>query len=126
DEFIAHIKSKYVDGSLREQPSYRNLMVELIEPEVVMRCVIETLGIEREDLQRRYINSDLRGIVCDLLHKYSGLTQLEIGKLLGGIDYTGVSKLRVRLRRRMLRDKQVSASYEKAKARLRELSSFEI
>lgn len=126
DEFIARIKSEYTDGSLREQPSYRNLMVELIEPEVVIDCVAETLGIEREDLQRRYVNSDVRGIVCDLLHKYSGLTQLEIGKLLGGIDYTGVSKLRVRLRRRMLSDKQVSASYEKTEAKLRELSSFEI
>jgi len=126
DEFIAQIKGKCVDGSLREQPSYRNLAVERIKPEAVIDCVTETLGIAREDLQKRYSNSDLRGIVCDLLYKYSGLTQLEIGRLLGGIDYTGVSKLRGRLRQKMLRDKEVRARYERAEAGLRDLSSFEI
>ncbi|MCK4330105.1 transposase [candidate division WOR-3 bacterium] len=126
DEFIARIKSEYTDGSLREQPSYRDLMVEIVEPELVMKCATETLGIERGDLQKRYVNSDARGIVSDLLYRYSALTQVEIGKLLGGIDYTGVSKLRVRLRRRMSYDKRVSASYEKTEAKLKELSSFEI
>ncbi|OYD16518.1 hypothetical protein CH333_03185 [candidate division WOR-3 bacterium JGI_Cruoil_03_44_89] len=126
DEFIARIKSEYTDGSLREQPSYRDLMAEIVEPEVVMKCVADTLGVEQGDLKKRYVHSDARGIVSDLLYRYSGLTQVEIGKLLGSIDYTAVSKLRVRLRRRMSRDKRVSASYEKTEAKLKELSSFEI
>ncbi|MGB3342046.1 MAG: transposase [bacterium] len=126
DDFVAKVKSKYATGSLREQPSYRNLMIELIDPGVVINCVSKILGVEIEDLQKRYFNSDTRGIVSDLLHKYSDLNQVEIGKLLGGIDYTAVSKLRVRLRQRMLRDKRVRASYQRAETRLRELSSFEI
>lgn len=64
--------------------------------------------------------------MCDLLHKYSGLTQIEIGKSVGDIDYTDVNKLRVRLRDKMLIDRQVSASYKKVDAKLKELSSLKI
>jgi putative transposase len=126
DDFVTRIKSKYAAGSLREQPSYRNLVIELIEPGILIDCVCEILGIGMQDLQKRYSNSDARGILSELLHRYSGLNQAEIGELLGGIDYTAVSKLRVRLRWRMLQDKQVRKSYQRAETRLREFSSFEI
>lgn len=65
--------------------------------------------------------------MSELLYRYSGLTQPEIGKLLGGIDYSMVSKLRYRLKRKIEHDKQVKKQFTKAEGKVREaLSSVEI
>lgn len=60
-----------------------------------------------------------RGIAAELLYRYSGITQREIGELLGRIDYTGVSMLRYRLKERMADDGAVRAKYAKAERCLR-------
>jgi chromosomal replication initiation ATPase DnaA len=40
-------------------------------------------------------------MVMEMLHRYSGLRQEEIGSYLGGIDYTSVSHERSRIRDRL-------------------------
>lgn len=118
------VKEKYVvSGSAREQPSYRGLMTNVLEPEVVVDCVADTLGSDREKLLLRLGDGLARGIVSELLYRYSGLTQAEIGKLLGGIDHSAVSQLRRRLRKRMVNDRLVADRYAKIEKKVRKLLS---
>ncbi|GAI13860.1 unnamed protein product, partial [marine sediment metagenome] len=120
DSFVALVKSKYIEeGSLREQPVYRNMIVDIIEPAVVMEYVAGVLAIEMQSLKVRSGNGVARGIAAELLYRYSGITQREIGELLGRIDYTGVSMLRCRLKERMADDGAVRAKYAKAERCLR-------
>ncbi len=124
DDFVDEVKEEYVvDGSLRDQPSYRGLTMDVLEPEVVMSCVADALGADKHIFSFRFGNGVERGIVSELLYRYSGLTQVEIGKLLGGIDYSAVSKLRCRLKRKMEHDEQVKEQYTKAEDKVRELLS---
>jgi hypothetical protein len=121
-DFVALVKSKYVEkGSLREQPMYRGMVSEVIEPEVVISCVATILGIGMESIMVRSGNGLVRGIVAEMLHRYSALTQREIGGFLGGIDYTAVSMLRRRLKERIENDRAVSDRYIQVEHRLRSI-----
>jgi REP element-mobilizing transposase RayT len=128
DNFVARVKSEYVEtGSLRDQPSYRGLMAKVIEPDFVIGCVANALGINKERLLVRFGNGIARGIVSELLYRYSSLTQREIGRLLGGIDYSAVNKLRFRLYKKMAHDKKIAGHYAKAENKIQKpLSNVEI
>ncbi len=55
-------------------------------------------------MKQRQAQGVMCGMAAELLHKYSELSQRQIGVLLGGIDYGAVYLLRCRLPERMLRD----------------------
>jgi REP element-mobilizing transposase RayT len=113
--FVNRIKSKYIEkGSAREQPMYRIIKAIHVEPPKLLTCVAETLDIEVEALKVRFKNVVERAIVAELLYRYTNATQTEIGKLLGGIDYTAVSRLRSRLRAWMENDSVVKRKYLEA------------
>jgi putative transposase len=120
DDFVVRVKDEYIGGgSMREQLSYRRLVCDVIEPEVLLRCVADVLGIDRVLLTQRNIGGVIRGIAADLLYKYSDLTQVQIGRLLGNIDYGAVYQLRRRLKERIKRDMQVQRIYLKIEQKLK-------
>jgi hypothetical protein len=58
-------------------------------------------------------------MVAELLYRYSEITQAQIGRLLGGIDYISVHMLRKRLRARLKIDKKLSAQFQELEAKIR-------
>ncbi len=112
DDFVASVKNKYLAvGSLREQPAYRAIKHEIIEPATVTDCVARSLGIDIKELSARSDNCVERGIAAELLYRYSNISQKQIGRILGGIDYTGVSMLRSRLKTKMASDHSIQRRY---------------
>ena len=61
----------------------------------------------------------LRRIVAELLYKYCEITQVQIGSLLGGIDYVSMHQLRRRLKKKMAENMAVKERYEEAEARIK-------
>jgi len=124
DDFVERVKVDYLKaGSFRDQPSYRDLKENWIKPEVVIDRVMNVLGINHGLLSKRYDAGLERGVLSELLYRYSGLGQKEIGVLLGGIDYSAVSKLRCRLYKKMMHNKHIAAQYSKAERQLKKLMS---
>lgn len=128
DDFVDRVKAEHiVDGSLRDQPSYRDFTTDVLKPEVLMSRVGEALGIDQRVFTIRGGSGVERGVVSELLYRYCGLTQVQVGQLLGGIDYSAVSKLRCRLKKAMEHDKRVREQYARAEAEVKEaLSNVEI
>jgi hypothetical protein len=128
EDFVARLKSEYAKGgSLRDQPSYRSLSMNVVEPEVVIDCVVKVLGINKQRLFVRFGAGVERGIVSELLYRYSGITQKRIGKLLGDIDYSAVNKLRRRVQKKMTHDKKIEAQYMETERKIEEsMSNVEI
>lgn len=121
NDFVALVKGEYLEkGSLREQPTYRGMVAKVIEPETVIACCAEVLGIEVDQLKARSGDGVIRGIVADMLYQYSGITQRAIGELLGGIEYTAVNMLRCRLQKK-ISDPEVNARYVFVERRLQQL-----
>ena len=121
DEFVAKAKGYLGRGSVREQPAYRDLVVRTLEPAVVVRTLTKVLSISEELLKRRGSKGMMRGMVAELLHKYSDITQAQIGRLLGEIDYMTVYQLRKRFKEKRLKHAGVRKQYAKAEVELKKL-----
>jgi REP element-mobilizing transposase RayT len=120
EDFVAEVKRHLKKGSLRDQPAYRDLVISVLEPEVLLKILSRECGISKKSLQRRKTNGVLRGIVAELLYKYCEITQSQIGQLLGNIDYGAVYLLRHRLREKMKRDVTVTRRYHELEAKVKE------
>ena len=110
DEFVAQLgKEVGQNASRREQPSVKAF--QTVTPEQVLSIVSRHFKVKREELaQRRTAFRDQRAVAIDLLYRYSGLNQREIGQRLGQIDYSAVSRERTRLRERLKVDHRLEKS----------------
>jgi len=103
--------------SRREQPSVGAL--QSVDPEEVLKAVGRYFQLKAEELSRkRTIYRDQRAIGMELMYRHSGVNQVEIGRRVGGVDYTAVSRERKRLRERMAEDHRLKRSVEDIEARL--------
>jgi len=125
--FVQWIKDKYLDNdsSGREQPALKELR-KVFEPEELIEQFIQITGERREDICRRGKNSTERAMLMELLYRFCRITQPEIGKLMDGIDYSGVSQSRKRLNVRMEHDPKQKDIFGKIIKQLHHLSSLKI
>jgi putative transposase len=118
EEFVADLGKRLTSrASRREQPSVKAF--GRVEPEKVLSLVSRKLKVKREDLVRRrtaYRNEQAMAI--DLLYRYSAIKQREIGKRLGEIDYSAVSRERTRLRERVKLDRRLEKTLREIEATL--------
>ena len=127
ESFVKTIRAECIEeGSRQEQPSYRELVVETLKPEVVLQAVVEFFDIKESNILSYYGDSEVRGMASELLYRYCDVTQSEIGRILGDLSYSGVSKLRFRLKQKMMNDQMVAKKYEKLEAKIRDLSIVKI
>jgi putative transposase len=128
DKFLRKIKKEHLEyGSSREQPIYRELKSGKIEPEDLIEEAAKYFDVKKEEFSIKQGDGIKRGIISELLYKYSGLKQKEIGRILGNIDYSSVSKLRIRLKKNMKENKIIRKDFEELEQKInRQLSNVEI
>ena len=110
--FVERVKGRIKElGSKRERPGVRQLAAK--EPARVLKEVARYFGLaERQLAGKRTGHRDERGVVLELMYRHGQLSQAEIGKLMGGLDYTAVSRERKRLRERMAEDRGLRKAVE--------------
>jgi len=118
-DFIAKIKCFLKRGSMRDQPAYRGLVINTLEPARVLDIFIRRVRVDAEALTQRGDNGVLRGMVADLVHKYCAISQAQIGVMLGGIDDGAVHQLRRRLRERMVKNPAVRKQFAEIEEEVR-------
>ncbi|MCK4622412.1 MAG: transposase [Desulfuromonadales bacterium] len=110
DDFVQRIKSTYLDSkSHREQPALAKVHKYVAE-DVIIDIVCKISGESRDRLLRK--TCPLRQMTMDLLYRLGGLTNPEIGKLLG-LDYSTISQGRKRFRQRIEKDEEMRALHSK-------------
>jgi putative transposase len=99
--FVERVKGRIKkQGSRREQPSIRHL--EARKPATVLKEVARYFGLaEKQLIGKRTGCRDKRAVAMELMYRHGAVSQAEIGKLLGQIDYTSVSRERARLREKI-------------------------
>lgn len=104
EDFVERVKGRIKSqGSKREQPSIREF--EAKPPATVLREVLRYFGLAEKKLSgKRTGYRDERAVAMELMYRYGGVGQAEIGKMLGGLDYTSVSRERKRIRERIEKD----------------------
>jgi putative transposase len=108
ETFIERVKRRITEeGGKREQPSIRELRAA--RPEVVLRAVARQFGVkERQITGRRPAERDARAVAMEMMYRHGAISQAEIGKALGGLDYTTVSLERKRLREKVRKNKALA------------------
>lgn len=117
-EYIEEIKNRFLSGSIpsRELPAVRRILGQ-VEPEKIIRMVCKEMGIRREELTKRGYKSKARGLLTELLYRYGGMNQREIGEIMG-IDYSAVSVGRKRFCALQKEDRGLLKQVEKIKTQL--------
>ena len=126
-DFIQRIKEKFLnnDASKREQPALRELRKEF-KPEKLIDHFTHLIGKDKEDICRRGKKSIERAMLMELLYRFCQITQPEIGRLVGGIDYSAVSQARKRLQIRLERELELKKRFDKLSSQLLQLSRGKI
>ena len=104
--------------SSREMPQARKLL-DRVDPERIIALVAAYAKVSRDALVAPRSRTPARALLMEILYRYTGLNQSEIGRLLG-IDYTGVSVARKRLVQVLEKDKKVKKIMERIRKELSE------
>jgi REP element-mobilizing transposase RayT len=125
--FVGWVKEQFLIEAKpeREQPALRNLAVAF-EPEALLAAFIRLTGMGKDELCRRGKNSIERAMLMEFLHRFCRMSQPEIGRLVGGIDYSAVSQARKRLRERLEMHSALRKKYKMLEAGLLDLSRIKI
>jgi putative transposase len=101
EEFVERIKERIVEqGSKREQPSILELQAK--RPEVVLRRVARYFGLKESEITgKRPEHREQRAVAMEMMYRHALISQAAIGKAMGGLDYTTVSRERKRLREKV-------------------------
>jgi putative transposase len=116
--FIDKLKQRMKPVSSREMPQARKLL-DRVDPERIISLVATHAKVSSDALVTPHARIPARALLMELLYRYAGLNQPEIGRLLG-IDYTGVSVARSRLVRLLEKDKQLKKITERLRKELSE------
>jgi len=124
--FIEQIKQLFEKDrkgkkSRREQPAFRQLE-KTWTPENLIDSYLKLVPKTREELTSKGKQSPDRAILMELLYRFCKITQPEIGKLLGGIDYSAVSQARKRLNIKMENDQGLKKKFSALQSKLRKMS----
>ena len=116
--FVERVKrSIKKPGSRREQPSIREL--EARKPATVLRKVARYFGLtEKQLIGKRTGYRDERAVAMELMYRHGEVSQAEIGKVLGQLDYTSVSRERQRLRERVAEKRGLSKALREIETKL--------
>lgn len=126
-DFVQSIKEKFMSIAVseREQPALRELRV-LLKPDELIDNFVSLIRKNRGDVCQRGKRSLERSMLMELLYRFCRITQPEIGRLLGGIDYSSVSQARKRLHVKMKHDPQLKEKFDKLSNQLILMSRVKI
>jgi len=119
-EFIDKVRRQYTASytESREVPAVKRILAQ-VEPERIIRAVCQTFEVERDELLKKRYRGVARGVLMELLYRYGGMNQREIGELMG-IDYSAVSVMRKRVSVLKEKDRHLSAGIERVKRELQQ------
>jgi hypothetical protein len=117
-EFIERIREQYIESAMetRELPAVKKILVQ-VEPERIIRIVCGGFKVERGEILRKGYRGVGRGVLMEMLYRYGGMNQREIGELMG-VDYSAVSVMRKRVSVLREENRYLSAGIERVKREL--------
>ena len=128
EDFIGEIKERFSGGNgptHREQPALRELKRNINPSELIDRYA-QIVKMDREELTQKGKQSTERAMLMELLYRLCNITQPEIGKLLGDIDYSAVSQARKRLQAKMQNEPDQGKRFNKLRSKLEQMSRVKI
>ncbi|MEW6162909.1 MAG: transposase [Nitrospirota bacterium] len=106
-EFRENVRNMLKGQKLSDEIIEKKRFTEKRAPEEIIKEVAKTFGIKEGEVLNRGKNEEGRKIAIYLIQRYSGLSNKKIGEIFGGIHYSSISKISMRLKEQMARDKNL-------------------
>jgi putative transposase len=113
--FIEQLMTK-ISVSKREQPAIRQ-MIKKIQPERILPIIADSFNLHKEDFLQKGYKGIARSLSMEMLYRYGGMNQREIGELMG-IDYSAVSIARKRFAEMLQKDEEAEKKFNDIKTLL--------
>ena len=114
--FMEYIRKKYIDKHIanggRELPELKPVR-EILDPAELIKKYCRMINVEEGEICRKGKNSVDRAILMELLYRCCNMKQPEIGRMVGGMDYSSVSVARKFLRDQMKRNELLKQRVKK-------------
>lgn len=126
-DFVESVKEKFLDKerSTRELPALRELRKQF-QPEELIDIFSRLVGKDRSEICRRDKQSVERLMLMEILYRFCQISQPEIGNLMGGIDYSAVSRGRKRLQTRLRREQKLKRKFNQLSDQMCQMSRVKI
>jgi len=109
EEFIERLKGMLGGKRISREVPERRRFVEVPLPGEVIRAVVKAFGVKEWEIQsKRSRSNTARKVAIYLVQRYSGVGNVEVGRLFGGIHYSAVSKASGKLKEEMSSDKKLA------------------
>ncbi|MFY9387361.1 MAG: hypothetical protein WAP08_05480, partial [Smithellaceae bacterium] len=127
ENFIEKVKQLVAreKKSPREQPALRELSKK-IKPDDLIEKYAKLSNIKREELTKKGRQSTERAMLMELLYRNCNITQPEIGRMMGDIDYSAVSQARKRLLFKMQHEPAWAKRFSEIQDKLGQMSRIKI
>ena len=114
-EFVARVKETFLDSRKeREQPAAGKLFSYIASEKIIAQISAATGKVTKDILHDK---GEIRQLAMDLLYRFGGMKNPEIGELMG-IDYSTVSQGRKRLAEKLGKNRKLAALQEKIEENL--------
>ena len=125
EDFVDEIKQLFKKDkrdkkSTREQPALRELDKSILPDELIDQYA-KLVQKNREELTTKGKQSTERAMLMEFLYRFCKIAQPEIGKLLGGIDYSAVSLARKRLQLKIQNEPEWGIKFSQIRNKLSQL-----
>lgn len=113
DKFIEKIKMMLKGKDLSPEIAERKRLRRQFYPDEIIKAVAKVFKISGEMIKKKSVkDNSARKAAIYFTQRYSGLSNVEIGNLFGGIHFSAVSKASDRLKKDMAGDKKLSKLIE--------------
>ncbi len=118
EEFVDRIRDRFLRKirKSREVPGVQGIIGQVV-PAKILGVVWKETGGKGEDLKKKGERGIGRGLLMEMLYRYGGLNQREIGEMMG-VDYSSVSVARKRFHLLAQRDKKVLGLMERVQVKI--------
>ncbi|MCX5817527.1 MAG: transposase [Proteobacteria bacterium] len=107
--FIEKLMTGIIIKPKREQPAMKQI-IKKVQPERILQVIAGLLNLRTEEFLQKGHKGIARGLAMEMLYRYGGMNQREIGELMG-IDYSAVSVARKRLAGMLEKDKDLTKTF---------------
>lgn len=118
DDFMEGVRDRFLKRvrESREVPGFRGI-ISRTAPAKILGVVCKETGVNTEELQMKGERGIGRGLLMEMLYRYGGLNQREIGEMMG-VDYSSVSVARKRFQLLSEGDKKVLELMERVQNKI--------
>jgi len=130
EDFVEEIKQGFGKDrqgkkTARKQPALRELD-KIVPPDQLIEQYVQLVKLNRKTLTTKGKQSTKRAMLMELLHRFCKISQPEIGRLLGGIDYSAVSQSRKRLYNKIQNEPEWEKYFNQIQDQLSQMSRLKI